>query len=450
MALAIVLILLVVGSVIFHLLSPWYLTDLASNWGTIDTTIDITFWVTGIVFIAVNLFMAYVIIRYKHQKGRKADYEPENKKLEGWLTVITSIGVAAMLAPGLFVWGRFVVVPDDAMTVEAVGQQWHWSYRLPGADGILGTVNTKLISPENPFGMNPDDVNGMDDVLVSDRELHLPVDQPVKVLLRSKDVLHDFAVAQFRVKMDLVPGMVTYLWFTPNKVGNYEILCMELCGVGHFAMRGNVVVEPREDYEAWVASHPTFADTVAEAAGDAAAGAGAYAVCSTCHGQQGEGNVALNAPKLAGLDGWYMKRQLHNYQSGARGAHEDDVYGRQMAPMAATLVNDAAINNVVAYIGSLPDTPATPTVTGDAVRGKQLYVTCASCHGKDGNGIWSTMAPRAAGMSDWYLVSQLKNFQKGIRGAHPGDPYGPQMVLMAQAIGTDENINDLVAYINTL
>ena len=111
MALAIVLIILVVGSVLFHLLSPWYLTEIASNWGTIDLTIDITFWVTGFVFVAVNLFMAYAIWRYRHQPGIKADYEPENKKLEYWLTGITAIGVAAMLAPGLVVWGKFVDVP---------------------------------------------------------------------------------------------------------------------------------------------------------------------------------------------------------------------------------------------------------------------------------------------------------------------------------------------------
>ena len=104
MVLAIVLIVLVIGSVLFHLLSPWYFTEIASNWSTIDTTVDITLWVTGFVFVAVNLFMAYVIIRYRHQKGRVANYEPENKKLEGWLTFITAIGVAAMLTAVLFLW----------------------------------------------------------------------------------------------------------------------------------------------------------------------------------------------------------------------------------------------------------------------------------------------------------------------------------------------------------
>lgn len=450
MALAIILILLVVGSVLFHLLSPWYLTDIASNWGTIDTTIDITFWVTGIVFVAVNLFMAYVIIRYRHQKGRKADYDPENKKLEIWLTVVTAIGVAAMLAPGLIVWGKFVEVPADAMTVEAIGQQWHWSYRFPGEDGQLGQVHTRHIDPDNPFGINPDDPAGQDDILVANPNLHLPLGQPVKVLLRSNDVLHDFAVAEFRVKMDLVPGMITYLWFTPTKEGRYDLLCEELCGIGHHTMRGSVSVDQPDNFQSWLASHPTYADTAARPAGDAAAGALGYTVCAACHGQNGEGNVALNAPKLAGQDTWYMKRQLQQYKQGTRGAHEDDTYGRQMAPMAMTLANDTAIDNVVAYIATLPDRPTEITINGNVERGKDIYRTCASCHGDEGQGIWAMNAPRQAGMTDWYLASQLENFKKGIRGNHPEDPYGSQMVRMAAALKDDQAINDVVAYINTM
>ena len=138
MPIAVLLIVLVVGSLIFHFLSPWTFTPLASNWSQIDTTIDITFWVTGFVFVVVNLFMAYCVIKFRNRKGHRAVYDPENNKLETWLTIFTTIGVAAMLAPGLFVWAKFVNVPEDALEVEAVGQQWHWSYRLPGADGEFG------------------------------------------------------------------------------------------------------------------------------------------------------------------------------------------------------------------------------------------------------------------------------------------------------------------------
>ena len=113
MSMAIVLILLVVGSVVFHFISPWTFTPLASNWSQIDDTINLTFWVTGFVFVAINLFMAYAVIKYKTAPGKKASYDPENTKLETWLTIFTTIGIVAMLAPGLFVWGRFVDVPEN-------------------------------------------------------------------------------------------------------------------------------------------------------------------------------------------------------------------------------------------------------------------------------------------------------------------------------------------------
>lgn len=262
MVLAIALILLVIGSVLFHFLSPWYLTPLASHWSAIDLTLDITFWVTGIVFVAINLFMAWCVIKYRYKKDRRADYEPENKKLEIWLTVVTSIGIAAMLAPGLYVWAQFVTPPEDADVVEVFGKQWQWSYRFPGEDGILGTVDSRHISSDNPFGMNPDDPSGQDDVLVSSNEVHLPIDRPVKFLLRSQDVLHNFTVAQFRVKMDLVPGLVTTMWLTPTRIGKYDVLCEELCGISHYNMRGHVVVAEEADFNTWLKTHPTYAQTV--------------------------------------------------------------------------------------------------------------------------------------------------------------------------------------------
>jgi cytochrome c oxidase subunit 2 len=450
MFVAIVLVLLVLGSLLFHFLSPWYFTPIASNWQAMDDTISLTFWVTGIVFVAINLFMAYCVLRYRQRKGRQATYEPENKKLELWLTGLTTVGVAAMLAPGLFVWAKFVEVPKDAAVFEALGQQWNWSFRFPGKDGKLGTVDARFVSDKNPFGMNPDDPDGQDDVLVASPELHLPVGRPVKALLRSIDVLHDFAVPQFRAKMDLVPGLVTYIWFTPTRTGKFDLLCNELCGVGHFVMRGKVVVEEEREFQAWLSSHPTFAQTSARAAGDAAAGKPLYAVCAACHGPQAEGNPALHAPKLSGQGDWYLKRQLKYFKNGARGAHEKDVFGKMMAPMAATLGDDAAIDNVVAYIKGLPDNPAPPTMTKNTANGRKIYVTCGACHGVDGRGTQATNAPRLAGMSDWYLVTQLKNFKQGIRGAHPKDMYGPQMASMAAILADDQATDDLVAYINTL
>src|SRR6202040_2338974 len=125
-AFALILVLVVIGSVLFHVLSPWWMTPIASNWGYIDGTINLTFWITGAGYVAIILFMAYCVFRFRHKEGRRAAYEPENKKLEWWLSVGTAIGVAAMLAPGLVVWHQFVTVPADATEVEVMGQQWQW------------------------------------------------------------------------------------------------------------------------------------------------------------------------------------------------------------------------------------------------------------------------------------------------------------------------------------
>lgn len=265
MPVAVILILVAVGTVLFHFISPWWWTPIASNWGYIDDTIIITFWITGVVFVGIILFMAYCVLRYRYREDRRAEYRPESKKLEIWLTVLTAVGVAAMLTPGLFVWNQFVSVPEGAAEVEVLGQQWQWSYRFPGKDGVLGTSDSRKISSENPFGLNPDDPNGKDDVLVQSDELHLPIGRPVKVLLRSLDVLHDFYVPEFRAKMDIVPGQVTYFWLTPTRTGRFNALCFELCGVGHHNMRGTVVVEEESAFEAWLQEHPTFAQMLAGA-----------------------------------------------------------------------------------------------------------------------------------------------------------------------------------------
>src|SRR5258706_3396884 len=316
MIIAIALVLLVLGSVLFHFLSPWYFTPIASNWGTIDNTVSITFWVCGFVFVAINLFMAYCVWRYRQRRGHRAHYEPESKKIEAWLVGLTALGVAAMLAPGLFVWAKFVDVPEDAALFEVVGKQWHWSFRFPGKDGVLGTVDARYVSDSNPFGMNPDDPNGRDDVLISSPELHLPIGKPVKALLRSVDVLHDYTVPQFRVKMDLVPGLVTYVWFIPTRTGTFDLLCEELCGIAHFTMRGKVVVEEEGAFQEWLSTYPTYAQSQARVTADAAAGKRLYAVCASCHGPQAEGNLALNAPKLSGQEDWYLKRQLKYFKNG--------------------------------------------------------------------------------------------------------------------------------------
>ena len=271
MVIAIGLILVAVGTVWFHFYAPtlgWWWTPIASNWEYIDTTIIITFWITGVVFIVLILFMAYCCIRFGYKKGHKSQYNPENPKLEWWLTILTSLGVAGMLTPGLIVWDEFVTVPKNATEIEVVGAQWDWKYRLPGKDGKLGTTNVKLINDNNPFGIELKDKNGRDDVLIEGGDLHLPMDRPVKVLLRSIDVLHDFYVPEFRAKMDMVPGMITYFWITPTRTGKFDVLCFELCGVGHHAMRSSVVVQNQKDYKKWLEEQTTFSKELAKVKSD--------------------------------------------------------------------------------------------------------------------------------------------------------------------------------------
>jgi cytochrome c oxidase subunit 2 len=164
-----------------------------------------------------------------------------------------------MLTPGLFVWNQFVTVPQGASEAEAVGQQWQWSFRLPGEDGRLGKSDTQYISSDNPLGLNPNDRDARDDVVIEGEDLHLPLGKPVKLLLRSIDVVHSFYVPEFRTKMDLLPGMVTYVWFIPTRTGTFDILCAELCGTGHFGMRGKVAVQEESEYQAWLRKQKTFA-----------------------------------------------------------------------------------------------------------------------------------------------------------------------------------------------
>ena len=264
MFVAVIFAIIIIASIIFHFWSPWWWTPVASNWGNIDATIILSFWVTGAVFVGVCLFMAYCVWRYRYRPDRRAEYEPENKKLEWRLTWLTSLGVAALLAPGLLVWNQFVTVPKNAFNVEVLAYQWGWNYRLSGEDGILGKTDAKLVSYENPYGLNLNDPNGKDDIIVQDADLHLQIDQPVKINLRSLDVIHNFYVPQFRAKMDTLPGIVSYYWFTPTKTGKYEILCAEFCGTGHYAMRGTVLVDEKKDYSNWLAQQITFKQILAQ------------------------------------------------------------------------------------------------------------------------------------------------------------------------------------------
>ena len=186
------------------------------------------------------------------------------------------------------------------------------------------------------------------------------------------------------------------------------------------------------------------------AAQDAAAGEALYGPCAACHGPAGGGNKDLNAPAIAGQEPWYLIRQLQNFKSGTRGAHAQDTYGMQMAPMAQTLATDTDIANVAAYVSGLAPAAVTHDGGGDAAAGQAAYATCAACHGPNGKGMESMNAPNLTLQHDWYVVRQIMNFKSGVRGAGAGDTFGAQMVPMAATVADEQAAKNLAAYIATL
>lgn len=195
-----------------------------------------------------------------------------------------------------------------------------------------------------------------------------------------------------------------------------------------------------------------FLPDAARAQGDAAAGKALFPVCTACHGPQGQGNQAMNAPKIAGQSQWYFIKQMQLFQQGARGTAPGDMQGMQMASMSKgpQLMQEQALLDLAAYVATLPDEPSPVTVSGDAEAGAKLYPVCAACHGQKAEGNEAMAGPRLAGMSDWYLVNQIKKFKNGQRGYHNADIGGRQMRPMVATLTDDKAINDVVAYINTL
>ncbi len=405
MALAIVFIIIVIASVLFHMLSPWRATEAASNWGSIDDTLFLTLLVTGFFFVVITLFMAIALIRFRHRKGARAHYEPENRKLEWWLMGLTTLGIAGLLAPGLLIYREFVRVPDNAYELEVVGQQWQWAFRFPGADGQLGTSGVGWISVANPLGVNPDDANGRDDVIIRGNEIHIPVGLPVKVLMRSRDVLHNFYIPQIRSKMDMVPGLVSYFWFTPTVIGSYEILCAEFCGLGHYNMRGRMIIEAPQAFEKWLQGQPTFAGMLEQQATSSGLDANveqgrALAQrlgCVACHSQDGGKSLGPGWQGLYGstqtlsdgtqvhVDAKYLKESI---------LEPDARIVRGYPPvMVAYDLSDAELAALIALIRSL--SPGDSTSKAGAIspvdervtQGQQLAQTlgCLACHSLDGS-----------------------------------------------------------------
>ena len=191
--------------------------------------------------------------------------------------------------------------------------------------------------------------------------------------------------------------------------------------------------------------------SLAARAVDEARGKQLFLVCSACHGPDGGGNAQIQAPSIAGLDEWYMVRQLNTFRAGKRGNHFDDPSGARMRSIAQTINGEDSVRELAAYIAYLPPVKPAPTLTGgDPERGANLFVACVACHGLNGDGNRNLALPAINHQADWYLLTQLKHFKAGIRGGTPGDHAGASMRAMAGTLADEQAMLDVVAYITTL
>ncbi len=270
---------LLLAFLIVGLFGVWYcnerlagkiLQESASEHGdNIDWMIKVTLWVTGIVFLVTHIVLFWFAFKYQEKKDRKAYFFPHDNRLEVIWTVIPAIVLTFLVGFGLYYWYQITGdAPKNAQIVEVTGSQFKWEFRYPGKDGKLGRKYFKEIKEGagNPLGQIWSDPDNRDDIYAT-QEMHAVVGRPLKLIIHAKDVIHDVGLAHFRLKMDAVPGMPTTMWFTPKfttrqmkeKYGNdfnFEISCDQMCGKGHYGMRGLLVVETQPEYDAWLASKP--------------------------------------------------------------------------------------------------------------------------------------------------------------------------------------------------
>ena len=277
---------LLISFLILGLIGCWWCNEMfygktlfpqgsASDHGEqIDKMLYITLAVTGAVFFITQILLFWFAYKYQESDDRKAFYFPHNNKLELLWTTVPAIFLTVLVVFGLKYWFKMTgEAPKDSIVVEVTGHQFAWEFRYPGKDNVLGRKNYKLTKGANSLGVDFDDPSSKDDIHVP-ATMHIPVGVPVKLVINAQDVIHDVGLSHFRLKMDAVPGIPTTMWFTPKyttaqmkeKTGNpnfvYEISCDQMCGKGHFSMRGMIVVETMEEYKKWLASQEPMYYTV--------------------------------------------------------------------------------------------------------------------------------------------------------------------------------------------
>ena len=269
---------LLITFLILGLIGAWWCNDLyygktlfpqgaASLEGeNIDTMMWITIVICGVVFFITQILLFVFSYRYQESDTRKAYYFTHNNKLELLWTGVPAIVLTVLVVFGLKYWFKFTSdAPKDSQIVEVTGHQFGWEFRYPGKDNVLGKKNFKLTDAahSNSLGVDWKDAASHDDIHVAS-EMHIVVGKPVKLVINSQDVIHDVGLSHFRMKMDAVPGIPTTLWFTPKytteemkiRTGNsnfvYELSCDQMCGKGHYSMRGTIVVENQNDFDKWI------------------------------------------------------------------------------------------------------------------------------------------------------------------------------------------------------
>lgn len=222
----------------------------------VDSLIVVIHWLMLVLFVGWGAFFLYALARFRRKANPVASYHGAKGKLSKGLEVaIVVIEAVLLLFYAIPAWARRVAnfpSESEAVVVRVVGEQFAWNVQYPGADGKFGRTVPTLVSSENPLGLDRTDPNAKDDVTTIN-QLTLPVDKPILVRLSSKDVIHSFGLTELRVKQDAVPGMDIPVWFIPNRVGDYEISCSQLCGLGHYRMRGFVNIKSDADYRAFLA-----------------------------------------------------------------------------------------------------------------------------------------------------------------------------------------------------
>ena len=220
----------------------------------IDHMIVLVHWLMAVLFVGWGLFFVFVLFRFRKSANPNASYAGAKGKIsKGTEVAVALIEVILLVGYAIPAWARRVTqLPseNEAVVVHVVGEQFAWNVHYPGPDRKFGRTDLKFVSADNPLGLDRTDPAGKDDVTTIN-QLNLPVDRPVLVHLSSKDVIHSFGLYEMRVKQDAIPGLQIPVWFIPNRIGEYEITCSQLCGLGHFRMRGFVTVQSQADFTKW-------------------------------------------------------------------------------------------------------------------------------------------------------------------------------------------------------